>query len=310
MNKYLNVPVQSPGGNTGNPQYVIVPRMFLGAILTSKTKKYSPTQMLDFQKTLQADTLASGLDRIYPIFRFKELADGSQAVTKNTSGYGVQDIVRDGKNDWTFTFNSSTGVYNQTQLRQLNGGSYRAFFIDDNGNMFGTQDADGNFMGAELEFFHMMPWKTNEGTKPTVFAAEFAHANPKDLNENIGVYTPGFDIENTVLGLLNLQLSVLKTVTGVITVGVVTEGDQINLYPTYATQLAVATVWKVLNVTTGLPVVPTTVATNTTLGGWDISLVAGTYQISLVSPSALATAMIGGAPDNGYEAIPINVIGI
>lgn len=306
MNTYLNAPVTNPGGNTGNPQTVIVPRMFLGAILTSKTKKYSQTQMANFQQTLQKDTLASGFDRIYPIFRFKELSDGSQSATKNTSGYGAQEIVRDGKCDWTFTFNSSTGIYNQTQLRQLNSRAYRAFFIDDNGNMFGTQDGNGNFMGAELEFFHTMPFKTNEGTKPTVFSAEFAHANPKDLNENVGVYIPGFNIENTVLGLLNLQLKVLKSVTGITTIGIVTEGDQIDLFPVYGTQLAAATLWSIKNITTGLAVAPTLVAANTTLSGWDVSLPAGTYQIGLVTPDKLALALVGGAPGNGYESIPIN----
>lgn len=311
MNKYLNLPPDRTGGNTGKTQYDIVPRLIIGAILTSSSKKFTEAEMADFQKTLQDGTLASGADRIYPIFRFKEIADGSSDVTKNTAGYGPIEIVRDGKYDWTFTFNSTTGLYANSQLRSLNGGHYRAIFIDDNGqfgNMIGTQDSDGNFMGADLEFFYSKNWKSNEGSKPAVFSCEFGHANSKDLNENIAVFTPSFDLEDTVKGLLNLQLTKIVVAAGKATIGVQTEGDKVDLYPSYSIQLAVASIWKVINITTGATVVPTTVATNATAKGWDISLAAGTYSIGLVSPADLSTANVGGSPDSGYESIPITVI--
>jgi hypothetical protein len=308
MNKYVNLPIAVVGGgNTGNSSYAVVPRLIVGAILTSKNKKFTEADMLDFQKTLQDACLASGQDRIYPMFRFKEIADGSGDVTKNTSGYGVNEIVREGKYDWTFTFSQSTGLYNLQQLRMLNGGQYRAFFIDDNGNIIGTQDDAGNFMGAALEYFYAKPWKVNEGTKPAVVAAEFAHSNMKDLNDNVAIYTPTFDVEDTVKGLLNLQLHSILVAAGKVTIGIRTEGDKVDVYPQYSTELAVVTLWKVLNVTTGLSVVPTTVAVNSAKSGWDVSLPAGTYQIGLASPAALSTALVGGAPENGYEGIPVTV---
>jgi len=189
----------------------------------------------------------------------------------------------------------------------LNGGQYRAFFIDDNGVMIGTTDDAGNFMGASLEYFYAKPWKVNEGTKPAVISAEFAHSNMKDLNDNIAIYTPSFEVEDTIKGLLNLQLHSILVAAGKVTVGIRTEGDKVDVYPLYSTELAVVTLWKVTNVATGLAVVPTTVAINAAKSGWDVTLPVGTYQIGLASPEALSVATIGGAPENGYEGVPITV---
>lgn len=307
INKYLNIPQTQSGGNTGNPDYVIRPGLIKGAILTSKKKKYSQAEMSDFLTTLQADTLKTGSDRIYPIFEFKELSDKSTEAQKNTSGYGFSETTREGKNDWIFTMGANFGLYNNKQLRKLNGGSYRAFFIADN-LIIGTQDSEGNFMGAELEEFRTAIWKANEGTKGSIFTCEFAVNDASELNDSVAVYTPSFDVKDSVLGCLNLELKSLSLASGKATIGIVTEGDQVNLYSAFSTKFADAAMWSVLNVTTGLIVAPTAVATNAAAQGWDLSLSAGTYQIGLVSPTALAAAEIGGAPDNGYEGIPIKVI--
>jgi len=305
-NKYLNIPGSFIGtGNTGATEYTIIPRLIVGAILTSKTKKYSEADMATFLTKLQNDTLAVGTARIRPIFRFKELSDGSSDLTIATSGYGDNQPVRDGKYKWTFTMSAATGLYNNQQLRKLNGGSYRAFFIDDNGLILGTYDEDGNFMGAELEYFYAKLWKANDGSKPAAFMTEFAMANADELNENIAVYTPSFSVEQSVKGLLSLELTKILTATGKATIGIRTEGDKIDMYPLYSTELAVVALWKVINVATGAAVVPTTVATNAGASGWDVSLAAGTYQIGLASPDALSTGNVGGAPESGYEGLPI-----
>jgi hypothetical protein len=306
-NKYLNIPIIESGGNTGNPDYVFRPGLIKGAILTSKSKKFTPAEMATFLEILQDATLASGKDRIYPIFEFKEIADKSTEATKNTSGYGFNEIVREGKVDWVFTMGATFGVYNSKQLRKLNSGSWRAIFVDENNNLIFTHDEDGNVMGADLEYFHQHIWKVNEGTKPSVFTAEFALNEAKELNDNVAIYKPDFDVKDSIKGLINLELKIVSQAAGKVTLQVVTECDQVNLYDELSTELAVATLWKPINVATGLPVAPTTVAKAAASLGFEVTIPVGTYKISLGTPSALSTAGIGGAPDSGFECLPLVV---
>jgi len=192
-------------------------------------------------------------------------------------------------------------------LRKLNIGQYRAYFVDENNNMIGTYDSEGNFMGVELEFFYASIWKVNEGTKPAVFTAEFAVNDAKELNDKVAVYKPDFDVKDSVLGILNLELVNVAQAAGKVTVQVVTEGDQVNLYDDYSAELAVVGMWLAINVATGLPVAATTVAVNAAKKAFDVTLPAGTYKLSLVSAEQLADTQIGGAPSSGYESLPIIV---
>jgi hypothetical protein len=74
------------------------------------------------------------------------------------------------------------------------------------------------------------------------------------------------------------------------------------LYNLYADALAVAGAWVVRDASTNAIVTPTGVAKDTVNEGWAISLSAGTYNITLASPSALEALHVGSLTSGGYES--------
>jgi hypothetical protein len=303
----LNVPVCviGSGANTAIPGCVFAPDKFIGAILVDPSFVVEAADIPDIIAKLQEATLAVGKLRIYPIFRFEEIADNSEEETVTTLGYGSKQVVKDGKYDWTFKQNVG-GLCLQARLRSFNKSTKKVLFVDSNNVIFGTITKDGGLTGLTLDFFYAKPFKANDGSNAAIFNLRFALAKPEEFNEHIAFVKADVDVEENVKGLIDLELVNLAVVAGKATVGIRTSCDKVDVYDTLDTALAVGTLWKASKA--GADVVISAVVKNDTLKGWDVSFVGtGEHVLTLAAPSVLAAANVGGAPENGYEGGTLTV---
>lgn len=287
------------GANTGIPGCDFAPDKFVGAILIDKSTIIEDADIPDIISKLQELTLATGRDRIHPIFRFEEIADNSEEETVSTLGYGSKQVVKEGKYDWTFRIVKG-GLCLNNKLRAFNKASKKVLFIDSNNVIYGTR-VEGGFTGFTMDFFYAKPFKANDASNAAIFNVRFALAKPEEFNEKVAFVKADQDIEEAVKGLIDLELVQLAVASGKVTVGIRTACDKVNIYEAFGDVLAAGELWKVSK--NGAPVTITSVAKNDTAGGWDVSFTGtGEHVITLAAPSVLAAANVGGYPENGYEA--------
>lgn len=301
--------VSGTGANTALPSCVFAPGKFVGAILVDSSFEIAAADIPNIITKLQEKVLASGKNRIFPIFRFEEVADNSEDVTIQTLGYGSKSVVKDGKYDWSFR-QIVGGLCLQARLRAFNKTAFKVLFVDSDNIIYGTRNAAGTGLrGLTLDFFYASPFKANDGSNAAMFHLRFALAKPSEFNENIAFVQCGVDIEDNVKGNIDIELTQIILVQGQATIGLRTRCEKINLYETFADNFADGDLWKCNSAGTGLDIAITSVVKNSSAKGWDVSFIgAGEHTLSLVDPKALSAANIGGAPDNGYEGNTLTVI--
>lgn len=150
--------------NLGPGSNFCMPQLIRGMITTPQDFSFSPADYADdatFKAAIQAAILAGQATRIYfwPFFVGTEPAH-EDAVYEDTP---LSDLpVRDGKYRWRFYLRNS--MYIHTKLSSHRGGNQRAFLIDNNGKIFGYQDAtDGEFYGFSLNLLHNEKMIMNDG---------------------------------------------------------------------------------------------------------------------------------------------------
>ena len=292
------------GANTGIPGCDFAPDKFVGAILLDKSTIIADADIPSIITKLQELTLATGRDRIHPIFRFEEIADNSEEETVAALGYGSKQVVKEGKYDWSFRIVKG-GMCLNNKLRAFNKASKKVLFVDSNNVIYGTR-VEGGITGFTMDFFYAKPFKANDASNAAIFNLRFALAKPEEFNEKVAFVKADQDVEESVKGLIDLELVQLAVAAGKATVGIRTACDKVDIFQAFGDALAEGTLWSVKK--DGVAVAITSVVENTTLGGWDVSFVGtGDHVISLASAEDLATAEIGGYPENGYEAGLLNV---
>lgn len=303
----LNVPkfLVNNGANTANPDFVFAPDKIVGCILVPQSLVIEEADIDDILTTLQDLTLATGKERVYPVFRFEEINDNSAEETVQELGYGSKSVTKDGKYDWSFR-QVVGGMILQNALRHFNTVAKRVLLVDSNNVIYGTKSLSGGLMGCTLDFLHAKPWKANDGSNAAIFHLRLALAKPAELNEDVAFVQLDVDVENNLKGVIDLQVTKQATAAGKATVGLRLASDKSSVYDSFDDQLSVAGAWIIKKA--GSVVTPSTVAKNATTGGWDLTFVGtGEHTISLVTPAALALLNVGGAPECGYESDTLTV---
>jgi hypothetical protein len=318
MSDILNKPLceSSGAGNTGVSDCNLDIKLITGIILANPNKVYTAanrTTLAVFLAKLQADCLVVGDERIYPLFRFSELTDGSEEAKYNTTGYGDEEFASEGAYKWNFKVAKGATCL-QANLRQFNDAGWKCFLVDKANTIIGTTNSDGNFVPVTCNF-HADKWKAPDGSKSTDYRVRLTLPRPEEINDKGklayiacgGDQTNAFDFERDVKGNLDLQLVEVELDFGVATVKVVENCSKTNLYTDYVTELASAAMWTVTN-SSGATVVIVTVVADSVNEAFDITFVGtGIHYINLASPTVLAAAGVGGSPENGYEGIELEV---
>jgi hypothetical protein len=118
-----------------------------------------------------------------------------------------------------------------------------------------------------------------------------------DVSEKI----ENFDVDE-LGGIIDVKLTVAAQAAGQVDVLAKTKCGGVNLYDTYATELAAPGAWKLVNASTGAAGTITSVAAQDGTQSFRISAVTGTYKLSLADISVLTAAGV-----EGYESNVITV---
>ncbi len=295
-------------GNTGLPDCPVTPDKIIGAILIDKSYVFESADVASasaFLTKLKSLTLLSGKNRAFPIFRFEELTDNTEDETVATLGYGAKQVVKDGKYDWTFRITAG-GLCLHNNLRTFNKADKKVLFVDDSGMIYGTNGSSG-FTGFSMDFFYAKPFKLNDGSNPPIFNVRFALSKPKEFNEDAAYIKMAVDVEENVKGISDVNISEVSLLAGTANVAVKTACDKLNLFDTYADDLADPALWIVKD-SSGDAVSVTGVVKVLASEAWAVSFTGtGEHTIQLATPSDLADAGVGGAPANGFESDVLTV---
>lgn len=265
----------------------------VGVILAPKGYQLSNTALASQASViaaLQADiNNASKASRLYPIFGFEQIQDGSEDITVQTTSIGSRHVVREGYNDWKFEFFTG-GLSLLTNLRKFNKQStaHDFFFMDAGGRIIGMQakDASGNVIMQAIPsdggFFWAHPFKMNDGSKLTQYMMQFVFA-PRYINELANyVELTDYDLPTTLIGLEDVNLSgIADTTSGSYDI-VPKTPTGIYLAANYQTALLQNGAWSAINVN-GIPAPGTITPTPSTTGG---TLAAGTYYYKVTALNA------------------------
>ena len=306
MSEYNKPSCTTEVGNTGVNDCSFDPKHIIGAMLIPKSKVFTENELAAIKTTLQTGTLAAPELRMYPIFKFVALTDGSEEETISTKGYGNKSVNREGKYDWTFEVMGG-GVCLQKKLRMFNGNKkYKVLFFTADKYLVGTKDTTGQLMGVAYDDIYAKPFKLSDGTNDTMYMIRFLLSKPEELNDTPFAMKLDFDPEENIKGLIDLELYEVSVTTGEATIQVRTACDKLNLYDLYTTELTNVANWTVSKA--GAEVTIDVIVPNATTKDFTLHVSnTGDHVFTLAAPATLAADGMGGAPDNGYEAGTVTV---
>ena len=276
-------------------------KLFSGAFLFDGPVTFYRSDLANLQTVLQ--NLAwndTKLTRVFPIHKFVNPTDNTEAAVIQTFSDGSKAKVRDGVYDWSFQFTSG-GFCLQQALRThvSNSGSY-ALFYDKERKILGTT-SNGEFAPIPLQVFDVEPWKMNTGQATAIYMPRFVFAT-NYANEDAEYVQTDFNLEQ-IVGLQDIKIQVLgfNHTTGVASVALITECGGANLYDLYSAQF-VAAMWKASNAATGADITITSVTPISSSKTFNVLMntadpdfpTSNAIYLNLVAPSALNTGGIAG----------------
>lgn len=309
--------VEAGIANTGHGKCPVSPDAFVGAAVvpptfdiivnTDGTCTLYGEDYDTVHEALQAAVVEEPAKRIYPIWKFDEVADNSEQLTVNTSGYGTKKPGREGDYEWSFTL-LEAGMCFQKRLRTLNNlKGYKVVFFDKQHVMWGTQNLTNNGLkGYSYSYIHAEKLKINDGSKDAIYVWRVSLYKPEELNDNFSFLKLEVDPEESVKGNIDVTVTQLATSSGHVIVGVKTRCDDTDLYETYADDMAVEGAF-VCKDSGGTVIDLGSVTKDNALKGWNLAG-AGIATVSLATPKALAALGVGGGSESGFESDTLTVV--
>lgn len=294
----LNKPLCATNyGNTGVGTCFLEPDKFIGAIQVTGDFKIAqsdePTLAAFFATKIHA---AIGT-RIFPGPKLINLTDNTEDSTINTTDYGTKIFVKDGFYDWTFRYQKG-GVQLHQELAK-NAGANKYFLFFDKNNVLYGYTSGGYLKGFPIEQYLIPPWRLNTGSEAALYNQRFI-IDPIYMNQgNLGFLQVGFNLIDLV-GLQDIELTILDQAANVATVQVRSKISDVNLYETFKTSLLQTTAWRFFKSDGSLSSV-TSVADNSADEAFDVTVNALAYaqefdgastKIQLAIPSVLKASPI------------------
>lgn len=307
MSLYLDTPLcASNYANTGVDSCYLVPGMIVGAIAIPATKTFTAADVVDFKTTLQALTLDDDpAQRIFPLFRFEGIEDGSEDSTIESLGYGGKQYVKQGTYDFKFRYVKGGACLNKL-LSGADLNAYKWLLVDSNNVIFGTATSTGLLAGLSTNFVQALPMKFNDGSTAAQFKVHFNFSKPSELNRDMMFVQCDFNVDEEVKGLIDVEIREVDAIDNELTVKLLTNCGKIDLYDSYSTELSGTgkNLWVLTK--SGSPVSITSVTANASTKDFTVVFTGtGTHVLNLEDPATLAAADVGGYPGNGYDGIAL-----
>lgn len=228
--------------------------------------------------------LATGSgEKLYPFPEIQNVTNSTEANTEGTTGRGFKMVLRKGKPAYVFGVLAGSNL--EKALLAFDGETMPVFIWDDKGALWGKEDIDGNFVGADaLITVTPKPYSDGNSVETEYTQISVSFLSSEDVFQLAAFVQTSFSKSN-LLGLIDATLaeaSVSNTNARKISVKFInTElGGNVNLGEKYKVPLADVDMWTLVNAETGADVAKTSVA-------WDATLKAFTFTIDTTAYSAL-----------------------
>ncbi|MFL5807938.1 MAG: hypothetical protein ACJ749_00375 [Flavisolibacter sp.] len=306
-------------GNTGVGGLFFDPKIIVGAFLCPKGFELDISSI---QANLVAATHNSTKrSRIYPIYDFLSPKDATEDKIMQQFNTGAKKPVREGYNDWSFQFVQG-GVDLLQSLRNFNGSLWDFIFVDSLNRLIGITGSSATKLRAvpsDGGFFWANPWKSNDGTKVTEYMVQFVF-NVKYLNSQLAFAEAGFDVQTTINGLQDVNITAVDGGTpGTYKISAKTKVglNLADLYPTILAGGSAPAKWTAKNATSGADCTITSIAIGTDTNG-DACFVfvmltsdtdysgATNIKFDLTSPATLQAAGVDGYESTGAATVAKN----
>jgi hypothetical protein len=293
-------------GNTGFGDCYLEPSKIVGAFQVPSNFQIAESDLEDFQTFLVNKIHAGIASRIFPYHNFISVTDNTEDATINTTDYGAKIFIRDGFYDLTFRYLKG-GVQAHQEFQKNEGSNKYFLFYDDNGVLYGYTSG-GVLKGIPVDLFKVLPWRPATGAEAAQYLMRFS-INPLYMNKgNLGFIKVKDALEFNlfdILGLQDVELTLIDLVDNVATVQARTKISDVNLYDAYSTNLQQVTAWVFKNKETGAAITVTSVATNADEEALDVTL--NSSQINALNEGDEISAKL--AAPAVLNADPINIEG-
>lgn len=254
--------------------------------------------------------LATGSsDKLFPFPVIQGVADKTEAGKEGTLGYGLKVKLLRSKPGYEFEVLAGSAL--EKALIKFDGKALPLFIFDDQGQVWGTADDDGNFSGATY-LIGVEPRGFGDASNAKSTKITISIVDSTDFVENAAVVQSTI-VASELKGLNDVTLSERAAHTSnvyhikaeVITAAL---GGNINIYDKYPDAIASAGVWTAKNATSGAAITLTSVAKDTTHKCWDVTVDSTEHTalatgakilFNLADPATLDAADIVGIEGTG-----------
>lgn len=262
---------------------------------------------------IAADRMSRTLaGKFFPLPLIIDRAKQTVNNTEQTFSGGLKFITAEGVTGWRFGFKTTSAQVKQ--LRKFNGQVVSLLRQDANRRIWGTFDADNNFIGADATIFFEGLDAPDDATTAGVAYMVVTYLDPVDMYDDNVFIEADFTFQNTLKGLLDVQLfEKLAATANVLHVsGKIATGNLLAPVDIYtdnaATLFNTGALWYAKNLQTGAAISVTGVAQNAAGYGdltldatqWGTLSSADKVEVGTVLPTALNAGNV-----QGIETIPL-----
>lgn len=201
--------------NLGLSQCNKLPGQPSSMFTTPKGFKATPEQAID-PEFWQAAMLADSGERIFLWPNFVNSEDVSEEPIYETTSLAMIK-VRDGKFRFRFSISQSLCLHKAMYSHRSNGG-IRVIIVDNEGQYFGTEDDDGNFMGFDVQLLNTEKLKLSDGSVATKSPIYVGLQDPKEIDARGLLVDAPF--HSTLDRLTDVTLTVISSAAALIVVSV------------------------------------------------------------------------------------------
>lgn len=240
--------------------------------------------------------------KLYPFPEIQGNTDQTDADKTGTLGYGLKQILLQGKP--AYQFDMIAGTTQEKALRKFNNTTIPVFVFDDGQRVWGVTDASLNFTGAQV-LVSVKGKSFDDGNNVKTTTVTISFINTSDFYDNQAFAQTSFGLGD-LQGLVDVALSEVSAHTTNVfhiqaKVPTAQLGQTLNPYDYFGAALAAGSLWAVTSGGTTVPI--TSVAQVAGTKSWDVTLdttafaaLASGAKISIgwVNPAALITAGVNG----------------
>lgn len=297
--------------NVGVPPCDLSKKKMKGVIFADKGVTFTGAEIASVAAFIQAvkdKTTAARGGRVYPVWDINNFEDNTGDPA--TGGIGnltnATIVTQDAIPSFRFGYNGSEARHKR--MAAMSGASLDVFFVDEQFAVYGTQDAEGVFGGFSVLQAYVDTSKFIVADAVNQYAFRLTLGSISEYRDQ-SLYVVTNSGILAAVGLINVQLSQLSAVDNVHKIQAIADGGT-NLEPLYGNELDGLT-WTAINLQTGAAFVVTSVARDSALDAFTVTLDSTAWtalsvddQVQIYGPTAAAMAAAGVKP---FEMISVIV---